>query len=259
MFRLLIAAVLLTVFSVPGFAFNPTTTGVIIMHGKWGEPADQTTQPLAQALQAAGFLVDEPEMPWSGRRLYDAPWEGALADIDAAVARLKARGAQTIVVSGQSMGGAAAVAYVGAGRPVDGAIFLAPAHAVEGEVMRPRFASAVAQARDLVASGHGDDSVAIVDLNNGDRTRSMRVKATMVLSYFAPDSPMGMTQYATKLGATPVVWVDGTLDATQKFFGARVWPRIPAETPKERIDVVCDHLDTPRVARDAVVAWLKSR
>jgi len=240
-------------------AFEPRTTGVVLMHGKWGSPGDPTTQPLATALQAAGFLVDQPEMPWSGRRLYDAPWDGAVADIDASVARLRARGATKIVVSGQSMGGAGAVAYVAAGRPVDAAVLVAPAHAPDGQIMQARFASAVAGARDLVAAGRGDSPVGIVDLNNGDRTRSMQVKAAMILSYFAPDSPIAMSRDAGKLGTTPVLWVAGTLDVTQKFFAGVVWPRIPAETPKEHVDVVCDHLDTPRVARDIIVNWLKSR
>ena len=256
--RLLVAALFIFLIA-PVHAFEPRTTGVVVMHGKWGAPGDPVTQPLAAALQAAGFLVDQPEMPWSGRRLYDAPWDGAMADIDAAVARLKARGAVKIVVSGQSMGGAGTVAYVAAGRPVDAAVLVAPAHAPEGQVMQPKFAGAVAEARQLVANGRGDASVGIVDLNNGDRTRSMQVKAAMVLSYFAPDSPMAMSRDAPRLGTAPVLWVAGTLDVTQKFFAAAVWPRIPEATPKEHVDVVCDHLDTPRVARDIIVNWLKSR
>src|SRR3954465_10877780 len=92
-------------------AFEPQTTGVVIMHGKWGGAGDKAMAPLAAALRAAGFLVDQPEMPWSGTRLYDRDYDAAMDEIDAAVARLKARNAQKIVVSGQSLGGNAALRY----------------------------------------------------------------------------------------------------------------------------------------------------
>jgi pimeloyl-ACP methyl ester carboxylesterase len=253
------AAVLLALWAAPAGAFEPATTGVVLMHGKWGSAGDPVTRPLADALQGAGFLVDQPEMPWSGRRLYDEPWDEALREIDAAVARLRARGAAKIVVAGQSMGGAAAVAYAASGHPIDAAVFIAPAHAPDGQFMRPKLAPMVTSARDMVSAGHGEDALAIMDFNSGDRTRSLRVKAVPFLSYFAPDSPMAMTVNGPRLGNAPVLWVSGTLDPSQQFFAKVVWPRIPVGTPKQQVDFVCDHLDTPRVGREAIVDWLKKQ
>ena len=44
--------------------------GVVLMHGKWG--SSQSMLPLARDLESRGYLVSNAEMPWSGRRLYDA-------------------------------------------------------------------------------------------------------------------------------------------------------------------------------------------
>jgi pimeloyl-ACP methyl ester carboxylesterase len=260
--RRLLAAALLAfsaLWAPPAGAFEPATTGIVLMHGKWGTSGDQTTRPLADALKAAGFLVDQPEMPWSGGRLYDKPWEAALTEIDAAVARLRARGATKIVVSGQSMGGAAAVGYAASGRPIDAAVLIAPAHAPDGQVLRAKLAPTVATARDMVSSGHGDDTLAIMDFNSGDRTRSLRVKATPYLSYFAPDGGIAMTVNGPHVGTAPVLWIAGSLDPSQPFFGRAVWPFIPMATPKQRVDVIADHLDTPRVGREAIIEWLKKQ
>ena len=78
-----------------------------------------------------------PEMCWSARRIYDQPLTECFADIDAAVARLKADGFQRIVVGGHSLGGLVALAYAATHDGLAGVIALAP----DGEpdrLQRPR-------------------------------------------------------------------------------------------------------------------------
>jgi pimeloyl-ACP methyl ester carboxylesterase len=52
----------------------------------------------------------------------------AFADVDAAIARLRARGVTQIVVGGMSMGGNSALAYAATHPDVAGVIAMAPAH-----------------------------------------------------------------------------------------------------------------------------------
>ena len=73
------------------------TIGVVMMHGKDAKPNHVAVASLSRYL-AGSFLVDEPDMPWAERRGYDVDYERAMTEIDAAVARLKARGATAIVV-----------------------------------------------------------------------------------------------------------------------------------------------------------------
>lgn len=77
--------------------------GIVLLHGKWGDPGKLSK--IAADLRAAGLIVDTREMPWSGRRRYDRSYEGAMSEIDAAVARLKAKGARRIIEGAGACGG----------------------------------------------------------------------------------------------------------------------------------------------------------
>jgi esterase/lipase len=85
------------------------TVGVVMMHGKHGTPGQ--LQQLADAIADGGFAVERPEMCWSAARIYDRTYLECFADIDAATARLKERGATAIVVLGMSLGGNAALGF----------------------------------------------------------------------------------------------------------------------------------------------------
>ena len=113
----------------PADAAGPRV-GVVVLHGEGDDPYGQTLR-FTRALIRDGFLTDSPEMPWSARRAYDAGVDGTVREIDAAVARLKSRGAQKVFVAGHSLGAAAAVRYARL-RRVDGLIALAPGHVKDG-------------------------------------------------------------------------------------------------------------------------------
>jgi dienelactone hydrolase len=104
--------------------------GVVVLHGEGDDPYGQTLR-FTRTLIRDGFLTDSPEMPWSARRAYDAGLDGTVKEIDAAVTRLKSRGAQKIFVAGHSLGASAAVRYARL-RRVDGLIALAPGHLQDG-------------------------------------------------------------------------------------------------------------------------------
>src|SRR5689334_6781399 len=92
-----LAAIAAGTFAMPALAAD---IGVVFLHSKWGTANAPAVKTLVEAMTSAGFLVETPDMPWSRSRAYDKDVEGALAEIDAAVARLKSRGAQRIVVGG---------------------------------------------------------------------------------------------------------------------------------------------------------------
>jgi len=257
--RLLLLLVLTAAWPLDAHAFEPRTTGVVVMHGKWGSAGDKTTVPVAHALQAAGFLVDQPEMPWAGSRLYDRDYDAAMDDIDAAVARLKARGATKIVISGVSFGGNATLRYATLGRPVDAFVLMAPAHFPDSPPTRQKLADSTAEASKLVAAGKGDTQISIADFNSGDRSRSIRISAANYMSYFSPDGPAAMSAFASKVGAVQILCIEGTLDPSSKGFERMVLPRIPSQAKITRVDVVADHLDVPQAAQSSVVQWLRER
>ena len=141
------------------------TIGVVLMHGNTDSPSGNIAL-LAAAMEGAGYLVERPEICWSYRRRRDRPFLDCLAELEAPIARLTSRGARTIVVAGMSQGGIAALAF-GARRPgLAGIIALGPAGAPERQVtVFPQIAQSVAQARAMVAGGHGDERSSFNDLN----------------------------------------------------------------------------------------------
>ena len=127
--------------------------GVVLLHGKTGKP--EKLWGLASALEAQGFLVFTPAMPWSHNRYLDASYETALDEIAAAINQLKQQGATKIVVAGHSMGANAALAYAANRGGVAGVIMLAPGHFPDLPQFQEIVKGGVAKAREMVQSGHG--------------------------------------------------------------------------------------------------------
>lgn len=240
----------------PARALDPATTGVVLMHGKWGNNSQM--RGVAEDLREAGFLADLPEMPWSGTRLFDRSFDAAMEEIDSAAERLRAKGATRIVVAGQSLGGNAALAYAARGRPLAALVLFAPAHFPEGSFFREKAGDSIDKARAMVAAGEGDESGSFISLNDGNRNRPIRATARNYLSYYAPDAPAAMTLSAPKAGPAAILWIAGSLDKTTETFATRVRPLIPPATPVERLDVTASHMDTPDAGKAKAVEWLKA-
>src|SRR5215472_10753428 len=98
--------------------------GVVYLHGKGGWPG-ALDGGIVSALKEQGALVATPEMPWSFHRRYDATFDQALTEIDAAIATLKSDGARRIVLIGVSLGANAAIGYAGRHPELAGVVALA--------------------------------------------------------------------------------------------------------------------------------------
>ena len=231
------------------------TIGIVIMHGKDAKPAHIGIASLARALAGAGFLVDEPDMPWAERRGYDVDYEQAMTEIDTAVARLKARGATIIVVAGHSLGANAAIGY-GARRPgLKAVVALAPGHSIDAPSMRPKFAESVAKAKAMVAAGRGEESETFTDGNHGTLFQR-QVRARIYLSYFDPEGPAATARNASRLSA-PLLWVVGERDPLSKLGPDYAFAKAPANPRNRFASVEADHMGTPAAAAELVIAWLK--
>jgi esterase/lipase len=229
------------------------TVGVVMMHGKHGTPSQ--LQQIADTIAEAGFAVERPEMCWSAARIYDRTYLECFADIDAAAARLKARGATTIVVLGMSLGGNAALGFGARRQGLAAIVALAPAHAPEFLGRRPEIARSVAKAQAEVAAGWRDEKSTFDDVDVG---KNFTVTATpaIYLSFFGPDSPAVMPENAAHLTA-PLLMVSGDNDPTQR--GAdNIFARVPSDPRNKHVTVEADHMGTPAASIAIVLAWLKT-
>ncbi|MEI6559560.1 MAG: hypothetical protein WCO00_14245 [Rhodospirillaceae bacterium] len=254
---------ILTLIALAALAFAPglsparaaETVGVVLMHGKDSKPSHPGIAALARHLAGEGFLVDEPDLPWAERRGYDVDYEQAMTEIDAAVARLRARGASAIVVAGHSLGANAAIGYGARRKGLKAVVALAPGHVVDAPAMRAQMADSVARARALVAAGQGGERESFTD-RNGGITFQRHVVARIYLSYFDPDGPAAIGLNAARLSA-PLLWVAGDRDSLSKTGPGYAFVKAPANPRSRYATVDADHMGTPAAAGDLVIAWLK--
>jgi len=259
---------LFVIFWLPGFgaaaaAGQLQDFGVVYLHGKGAWPG-AFNDGILGALRDEGALVATPEMPWSFHRRYAATYDQAMAEIDAAVAGLKAKGARRIVIIGHSLGANAAIGYA-ARRPsladLAGVVALSPGHLPETGDMREFVAGAVARAKKLVAEGKGDVTQTFPDMAQGI---PLIAHATPIvyLSWFDPDGPAVIPKNAAAIGASPhpvpLLWVVGKLDPIDRR-GPDYAFAAAAKNPKSKyLEVFAGHLTAPLVARRQVVAWINS-
>ena len=231
--------------------------GVVVLHGKWGDPNGYTFS-FARHMESAGYLVTSPEMPWSGRRLYDTGLDGLVAEIGAAVKSLKDKGADKVCVAGHSLGAAGAIYYAGRVQ-VDCLIVLAPGHYPEGKAMRGWTQQDLAKAKEMVAKGEGDDKAWFEDYNTGNRTKKVRMSAKVYIEYFDGDGPMNMMNNVSRiLPGTRVLWVVGAEEAEgAKRMGGMAYQKMPAGISTQFVEVPGGHVTVPEKAIEVAAAWIR--
>lgn len=242
----------------PAQAFEPGKTGIVVLHGKWGNPGNFIAKYVA-TLRQAGFVVEAPETAWSGRRHYDMDYTKALAEVGQALASLKSKGVDHLVLAGHSMGAGAALAYAArntTGPEVDALILLAPGHTPEWGKQRDLLADAVAKANELVALGKGGETVEFRDLNVG-RSAETTLPANVFLSFFGPQGPAVMPINAALVKKPlPVLWLVGAFDTVTKP-ASYAFDKLPANPASRYQSVEADHLGTVPASAPIVVEWLK--
>lgn len=247
----------------PAGAFEPGKTGVIVLHGKHGNPGNFIAS-YVMALRQAGFVAEAPETAWSGRRRYDVDYLQALAEVGQALAALKAKGVERVVLAGHSMGGGAALAYAarnaagtqGGGPELAALILLAPGHTPEVGKQRDLIVEEVVKARELVAHGKSEEKVQFRDLNVGRATDTL-LPAERFLTYFDPEGPAVMPINAARVKKPlPVLWIVGARDIVTKP-ASYAFDKLPAHPASRYQTVDAGHMEAVPASLPIVIEWLK--
>lgn len=239
----------------PAVAQEQKACALVLMHGKWHNPHD------------FGFFGGkiEPtcdyksiEMPWSKRRNYDEPYPVALAEIKAQVETFHKDGYKRVILVGHSFGANAALAYMAEIGDADGVISLAAGHSPAYMYKKGIGAESVDKARSLVASGKGDETLSMDDLNQG-RRQSISMSAKVLLSYFDPEGLGNMPGTIARFKKPiPLLWVVGNKDPLFPFGSGYAFDKAPKHPASKYVVVQADHISTPDAAVGDVLAWIKS-
>jgi pimeloyl-ACP methyl ester carboxylesterase len=234
--------------------------GVVYLHGKGGWPG-ALNGGIVGALQEEGALVVTPEMPWSFHRRYDATFDQALAEIDAAIAGLKSHDARRIVLIGVSLGANAAIGYAARHPELAGVVALAPGHLPDVGNMRSFVSDGVARAKTLIAEGKGNVPQSFPDMAQGIPLATTATPA-VYLSWFDPEGPAVIPKNAALMGAAaspvPLLWVVGKLDPIDRRGPEYAFAALAKNPKSQYVEVIAGHLTTALVARRQVVDWINA-
>jgi pimeloyl-ACP methyl ester carboxylesterase len=234
--------------------------GVVYLHGKGGWPG-ALNGGIVDALKEEGALVATPEMPWSFHRRYDATFNQALTEIDAAIAALKSDGARRIVLIGVSLGANAAIGYAARHPDLAGVVALAPGHLPDVGNMRSFVADAVARAKTLIAEGKGDVPHSFPDMAQGIPLTTTATPS-VYLSWFDPEGPAVIPKNAALIGSAPspvpLLWVVGKLDPIDRRGPEYAFNALAKNPKSQYVEVFAGHLTTALSARHQVIDWINS-
>lgn len=233
---------------------GPQACAVVLMHGKWGNP--HYIGHFGRRLEPH-CTVKSIEMPWSKRRGYDATYPKALQEAAVHVQAFRAQGYRRVAVMGHSFGGNAAMAYMAHVGDADAVVVLAPGHVPALMYERGIGKDAVDKARALVQAGQGGETLSMEDLNQGQRS-SIRMTAEVLWSYFDPAGLGHMPGSAAAFKKpVPFLWVVGTADRMYALGEDYAFRKAPAHPHSKYLVVTAGHLDTPDVAAEQVLEWLR--
>ena len=236
--------------------------GVLMLHGKSpGSNQDPNFTVMKPLFERQGWTVLIPDMPWSRGRFMEGNWDKAMAEIGGHVKALRDQGATKIVIVGHSLGVPAALSHAARGGDASALVLLAPGHVPRNYYNYAPFKAvreSIDEARALVAAGKGDSRERFSDINQG-RQQNVVATAKDFLSYYDPTSDGEMSVTAPRIPATlPVLTAIGENDSMFAWVRSYYVDKLPPNPKNRFLEVKGGHLDTPRLAGDETVAWLKT-
>ncbi len=249
--------ILFSVFACDVHAATKNTVGVVLLHGKWGNPS-QHINTLATSLKEKGYIVLTPLMPWSKSRGYDVDYPAALGIVENNIQELRKKGAKIIVLAGHSMGANASIAYAAYGHEkIDAIIAVAPGHTPDLHKYHMNVESSLNKANKMIKAGQGGERESFIDLNGG-RYESINMTAATYYSFNDPCGMASMPISASKVTQRiPLFWiVAGPEDVLYNAGKEYVFEKWPSNPLNRYLILNATHLSAPDNAKDEIVKWI---
>ncbi len=235
---------------------TPTTT-VIALHGKSGSPLNGVISTLATDLNAKGYNIIRPYMPWSS-----LVWSGTLCDgisyINELIVAEKAIG-NSVILLGHSLGGVVVLSYTALANTTkpDGLTVMAPGHYVPNSSgLNTKHAASILEAKNKIAAGQGD-------VLETFQTSDYDISATpnVYLTFHGIDQltdQFSDIKAGISLISVPTLWLPGSSDpltGTTKSLG--IIDTVSANSFFTYKEIVGDHYTLVDNVTDVLDPWFK--
>lgn len=216
----------------PATEQSPQAFDIVFLHGKPGNPNRPLNSKFAKRMNALGFKVIAPHMPWSEKHAYHGTRKQALQLIDNAV---NLNGNQKVILIGHSMGATIALQYAAAhpSTKLAGLVLVAPAH--DPNIAQNLYEATAADAEkacNLAKQGHGLRRAIYADVNM-NITSFIEATADYYCSFYNvarfPDS----TRIISKI-ALPTLFISGADDRLTVVYSHQSLFNELAKNPKNR-------------------------
>lgn len=230
--------------------------GVVILHGKGGQPTGLVAE-LATYLQSQGFQVRNLEMPWSGKRQYDASPVQAQQEVVDAFDELGRGGALRRVLVGHSQGGVFALHLAGV-LPLDAVVAIAPGGNTGTELFAQKLGTHLAAARAQISAGHPDETGDFFDYEGSKGLIPVRTRADWYAAWFDPEGVMRQERALRAVSpAVPVLYLAPTGDLpTLKRLNPGLFSLLPKHPQTRWEQPAASHTDAPTAARERIGQWI---
>jgi pimeloyl-ACP methyl ester carboxylesterase len=235
----------------------PTTT-IVAIHGKNGSPAASHMMTLAADLNAQGYNVTMPYMPWSG-----TVWDGSLCEgisyINSLIAAENNAG-NSVVLLGHSLAGPIVLSYTAHSNTTkpDAVTVLAPGHFVHNSsVLANLHAPSIQSAKDKIAAGLGD-VIATFQTSNGGVLVDISTTPNIYLSYHDP-AQFPDIKATIPLVTVPTLWLAGLSDPlTNSAKSLGIIAAIPEGSSYDYREIEGNHFTMVGNAPAELVPWYQS-
>ena len=229
---------------------------VFLIHGKWGAPDHSSAKILKEKISQI-CTIEQPVMPWSRYRNYDQTYEDALKELSKKVQDYRKKNFKKIIFVGHSFGANGAMAYQSYIGDVDAIVALAAGHSPYNMYRNGYHAGRVIEAESEIKKGKTETLIKFTDVNSGNRQKDFSIRADVFFSYFNPDGLGHMPKSAENFKKPiPFLYIEGNKDPIRGG-PSSVFSKAPSHPLSKYLSVDADHMDTPEVASDQVVEWLK--
>ena len=238
--------------------------GYLFLHGKGSGPSAPkcTMNDLVNNFTAlAGELVDYVPYSWGYEQLYSQPFEVVIAEIDAAVARLKAAGADYIHIVSHSIGCSVAIYYATKRSNFASLVLLAPAHSIYSTKMQFLTEWSRRKANTLLADpSYNQDTVEQFIDNDVSDVQIINATAKNYLSYMDPAGNANMIANISKVTQSlSVLLIAGRADLTQVNIVPNIFNKIKKTSLSRYVITNDTHITVSGINNyNTILDWTRS-